>query len=184
MESQRLRFRPFLASDAARLQELDGDPEVMRYVGHGLGSLEAYQQQIDQVFRPQETARTGLGFWAAEERVSGQFIGWFHLRPAEGFQYADIAGYAPGEVDLGFRLRRAIWGQGYATEGAGYLVEQGFAHRGITRVVACVMVSNQGSIRVLEKLGFHRESEFTLPVFQDRVVRYGRHRSIGSESRG
>ena len=58
-----------------------------------------------------------FGFWAAVERSTGQFIGWFHLRPDEGAQ--------PGEVELGYRLRRSAWGRGYAT-GVG-CVESGLA---------------------------------------------------------
>ncbi len=45
------------------------------------------------------------GFWAAIEQTSGAFLGWFHFRP--------LPGAAPGEVELGYRLRQAAWGQGY-----------------------------------------------------------------------
>jgi len=58
-----------------------------------------------------------LGYWAAEDRESGEFLGWFHLRPDR---------IEPEHQELGYRLRRAIWGRGYATEGGTALVGHGF----------------------------------------------------------
>ena len=48
-----------------------------------------------------------LGYWAAETPDGGEFVGWFHLRPDR---------IDAGEQEIGYRLRRAAWGQGYATE--------------------------------------------------------------------
>ena len=57
-----------------------------------------------------------FGTWAAEARSTGEFLGWFHFRLTEG-----------SGVDLGYRLRRAAWNKGYATEGSRALIRRGFA---------------------------------------------------------
>lgn len=80
----------------------------------------------------------------AEEREGGAFLGWFEFRPVDGDR---------AEVELGYRLRRAAWGHGYATEGSRALVRRGFTGLGVERVVAYTMAVNSGSRRVMEKAG-------------------------------
>jgi RimJ/RimL family protein N-acetyltransferase len=102
------------------------------------------------------------GFWAAIEKSSGRFIGWFHLRPAEG------AG--PLEPELGYRLRRDAWGRGYATEGSRSLIDKAFAEFGADRVYASTMAVNTASRRVMEKTGmrfirtFHADWSVRIPA--------------------
>jgi RimJ/RimL family protein N-acetyltransferase len=87
----------------------------------------------------------GYGFWAAIEKATGEFLGWFHFRPREE------AG--PGEAELGYRLHRSAWGKGYATEGSRALIGKGFTDFGVQRVVAETMVVHAASRRVMEKAG-------------------------------
>ncbi|MQS09322.1 GNAT family N-acetyltransferase, partial [Streptomyces alkaliphilus] len=78
----------------------------------------------------------------------GGFLGWFSLRPAHS------TGLRPGDgLELGYRLRPAVWGRGYATEGARTLVDTAFTDLGAERVVATTMTVNTASRRVLEKAG-------------------------------
>jgi RimJ/RimL family protein N-acetyltransferase len=60
---------------------------------------------------------------------------------------------ALNEVTLGYRLRQAVWGQGYATEGARALIRKGFTELGVQRVVATTYQDNLASRRVMEKAG-------------------------------
>ncbi len=85
------------------------------------------------------------GFWAAREKGAGAFLGWFELRPLDD--------HDPAVAELGYRLNRAAWGRGYATEGARALVDKGFTDLGIQRVTANTMAVNTGSRRVMEKTG-------------------------------
>src|SRR5262249_12858439 len=124
LQTTRLVLREFTEADAEALRELDGDPEVRRYVGGEVPDVEAYRRMITQRFAAGYAE--GWGFWAAQEKASGEFLGWFHLRPAREYRYANEAGYRPGDIDLGYRLRRAAWGRGYATEGALALVAYAF----------------------------------------------------------
>ena len=97
----------------------------------------------------------GYGFWAAIEKSSGRFVGWFHFRPAKAAR--------PNEVELGYRLRRSAWGKGYAPEGSRALIHQGFAELEVQRVVAFTMVVNVASRRVMEKAGLRFVRTFHQP---------------------
>ena len=79
------------------------------------------------------------------ERATGRFIGWFHLRPAEDAR--------PGETELGYRLRRDAWGEGYATEASRGLIRKAFEELGWQRVIASTMTVNTRSQRVMERVG-------------------------------
>lgn len=146
LETDRLILRRFTADDADNLVELDGDPGVMRYITGGRGtSRTEIETDVLPRFLWYYERFAGYGFWAAIERSSGEFLGWFHFRPPPEC--------GPDEVELGYRLRRAAWGKGYATEGSRALIEKGFRELGVRRVVASTMVVNVASRRVMEKAG-------------------------------
>jgi RimJ/RimL family protein N-acetyltransferase len=145
MKTERLALREFTENDADLLVELDSDPDVMRYLSSGEPTPRDHIEQktlprlIDEYQR-----HPGFGVWATHTR-DGTFIGWFMLR-----QHDDSP---PGEVELGYRLRRAAWGRGYATEGSRALLHRGFEELGVTTVFAETMTVNTGSRRVMEKAG-------------------------------
>ena len=156
LETERLELRRFTADDVDALVELDSDPAVMRYINGGRPTPRA---EIETDILPWWLAyyeRTaGYGFWAAVERASGAFIGWFHLRPADDDR--------PDEPELGYRLHASAWGRGYATEGSRALIDRAFRELGAERVTAETMAVNTASRRVMEKAGlryvraFHAE---------------------------
>jgi len=160
LETERLVLRRFTGDDVDNLVELDSDPEVMRFITGGRPSSRA---EIENVIMPAflgyDERFGGLGFWAAVERSTGQFVGWFHLRPAEG---------AGDDVELGYRLRRSVWGKGYATEGSRAMIEKAFAEYGARRVFASTMVVNVASRRVMEKAGLRFVRIFHQP-WPDRI---------------
>jgi RimJ/RimL family protein N-acetyltransferase len=156
LETERLVLRRFTEADADDLSDLDGDPEVMRFLTGGKPTpREVIRNETLPRFLGYHERFAGFGFWAAVEKSTGEFLGWFEFRPPED------AG--PGEVELGYRLRRAAWGKGYATEGSRALIRKGFTELGVRRVVAETMAVNAASRRVMEKAGltyartFHRE---------------------------
>src|SRR5258708_1049775 len=137
LETERLLLREFTEGDADALFALDSDLDVMRYVGpYQLPDVEAYRRHIATKFLPYYSQGEGFGFWAAVEKVGGAFLGWFVLRPALDYRFAAEAGYRPGDVDLGYRLRKAAWGRGYATEGSRALVRKAFTELRAESVVA------------------------------------------------
>ncbi len=149
LETERLILRRFTGADADQLFALDDDPQVMRYITGGPGTpLEEIEQDDLPHFIRQYETLPGWGFWAAIERSTGAFLGWFHLRPDKG---------APAdEPELGYRLRRSAWGKGYATEGSCALIDKAFGELSARRVVANTMVVNEASWRVMEKSGMRR----------------------------
>lgn len=96
----------------------------------------------------------GFGRWAAIEKAIGEFIGWFALR-------IDPEGPCD-EPELGYRLRKAAWGRGHATEGSRALVDKAFAELSASRVFANTMTVNSGSRRVMEKAGMKLVRTFFL----------------------
>lgn len=143
LETDRLTLRQFTADDVDNLFELNSDPEVMRYLTGGQPTPRAeIRDQILPFHLGFYERHAGFGTWAAQARSTGEFLGWFHFRPAEG-----------NGADLGYRLRRAAWNRGYATEGSRALISKGFADLGVRRVFAHAMAANAASRRVLEKSG-------------------------------
>jgi len=156
LETRRLVLRRFTVADADDLVSLDADPDVMRFVTGGVPtSRDEIENEVLPAFVGYYQRYEGFGFWAAVEKVTGEFLGWFHFRPRPG------AG--PGEVELGYRLRRSAWGKGYATEGSRALIAKGFTEFGVQRVVAEAMAVNVASRRVMEKAGLKLVRTFHQP---------------------
>jgi RimJ/RimL family protein N-acetyltransferase len=110
IETPRLLLRRWREEDLDAYARLCADPEVMRYLPAPL-SLEESAEQMAGFARHWE--ERGFGLWAVEERASGVFIGFL------GLMYHD--GWPEGEhktAEVGWRLSRAHWGRGLATEGA------------------------------------------------------------------
>ncbi|MEO7000507.1 MAG: GNAT family N-acetyltransferase [Ktedonobacterales bacterium] len=146
LETERLMLRRFTASDEDHLFDLDSDPQVMRWITGGASTpREVIQRDILPAFLHSYDRIAGFGVWAAIERASGDFVGWFSFRPPEGSGSENVA--------FGYRLRRAVWGQGYATEGVRALIHNGFTDLGVQRVFATTYQDNLASRRVMEKAG-------------------------------
>ena len=99
----------------------------------------------------------GCGFWAAIEKATGAFLGWFHFRPPSDQDHP------LDNVELGYRLCRSAWGKGYATEGSIGLIRKGFTDLDVQRVFATTMAVNLASRRVMEKAGLRFVRTFHLP---------------------
>jgi RimJ/RimL family protein N-acetyltransferase len=155
--TERLALRRFTGADAANLLSLDSDPLVMRFLTGTTRSLAQVRDEVLPALAGCHLRFPGFGYWAAQTRASGEFIGWFGLRPVTPTSDAMVnwpdASGPTGVVSLGYRLRRSAWGQGYATEGARALVYLAFTGLGAREVVATTMAVNTGSRRVLEKAG-------------------------------
>lgn len=149
LETGRLTLRRFTEADADDLVELHNDPDVMRYLNGGKASPR------EVIVGETLPAFIHGGYFAAVERETGEFLGWFHLRAPEGG--------AEDEPELGYRLRKPSWGKGYATEGSLAFIDKAFAELGARRVFAQTMSVNHGSRRVMEKCGLR----FVRTFFQD-----------------
>lgn len=170
LTTDRLVLRRFTQADADDLLALDSDPLVRRFVEDGEPvTRQAALEMIDHWLGYHERSDL-FGFWAAIERSTGRFVGWFHFRP--GPDHGD------DEPELGYRLISDVWGRGYATEGSIALVDHGFGTGRIRRVLAETMAVNTGSRRVMEKVGmrllrvFHAEWPVRIPGDEEGDVEY------------
>ena len=180
LETERLVLRNFTSDDVDHLYELNGDPDVMRYLSGGKPTpREEVENRIIPFFLGFYERGDGLGFWAAETKATGEFLGWFHLRPAD-----DDA------VDLGYRLRKEAWNKGYATEGSRALIAKCFDDLDVPWGVAHTMTVNAASRRVMEKCGltlvrtYHSADGPDIPGADQGEVEYGLRRADWVRARG
>ena len=138
---------------------LHGDPSVMRYIDDGqpVPADVVAAKTLPGILR--RALPSGLGSRAIIENSTGEFVGWVSLAPASSVGL-DLG--LSGELELGYRLRSAKWGMGYASEAARAVIDLAFGELGAERIVATTMTVNVGSRRVMEKAGLrhvrHRPS--------------------------
>ena len=136
IETERMVLRPITADDVGLLVALDSDPEVMRYINGGRPTPYAEAEGI---------VRRSLGHrWLGFDKPTDEFVGWF------GIRLSDDRGR---ERELGYRLRRAEWGKGFATEGSLALIAAAFTQFDTERIWAQTMAVNTASRRVMERCG-------------------------------
>jgi RimJ/RimL family protein N-acetyltransferase len=152
LETERMYFRQFREEDGRLLFELDGDPEVMRFISKGRPTpLAKIQNETVPRILKYYGQSPPRGFWAAHLHQTDEFIGWFSLLPGK---------ISPEEMELGYRLKRSVWNHGLATEGVLALVAKAFNAWGYEKISAHTMATNLASRRVMEKAGFNFEREF------------------------
>jgi len=162
VETARLRLRPLTPDDLEHLVALHGDPQVMAFI-NGAGES---RETVETRSLPDLLSRRTCLLFEAET-----FVGWASLR-LEGDQ-----------AELGYRLARAAWGRGYASEAARALVDLGFRQLGLARIWGQTMAVNLGSRRVMEKAGltyvrtFHLAWEDPLPGAEQGEVEYALSRA-------
>lgn len=153
--TERLGLREIEPSDAASLASVLADPEVMRFSSGVLGSSDV-PAWIDGCRR--EYGQWGFGLWAVVLRAERQLVGYC------GLTRFDDLGDLP-EVEVGYRLARASWGRGFATEAATAVRDHAFGRLGLSRLVALVDPANRRSARVAEKLGMRYERDVMRPGY-------------------
>jgi len=140
IETDRLILRELATEDAREIYNLNQDPEVVKYVKsspfESIDDARVFLEGYDRY------KKEGMGRWACIIKETNEFIGWCGLIMEES-----------GDVDLGFRLYRKNWGNGYATEAAKACLKYGFEELGLKRIVASALAENKASINVIEKLG-------------------------------
>lgn len=139
-------LREFTMADLEVLVELDSDPQVMHFITNGVPTpREEMRDEVLPAFLDYYRHTPGFGFWAAESTKTGDFMGWFHLRPEPGA--------SPTEPELGYRLAQRYWGLGLATEGSRALISHAFSFPHIERVIANTMAVHVASRKVMENSG-------------------------------
>ena len=162
LSTQRLRLRQFTVGDVDNIVALDSDPDVMRYITLGQPTPRAtIEQRVLPSWLKFYESGGHIGFWAAELLATGEFIGWFHLRPDR---------FEPAQQELGYRFHKRYWGQGLASEGGRALINDGFSVSQFAVICARALRGNLASQRVMQKCGLKFECEF---VYPEHILRGG-----------
>jgi RimJ/RimL family protein N-acetyltransferase len=144
LDTPRLRLRRWCEADREPFAAMNADPAVMAFFPAPLSraasdaSIDAWQAQF---------ATQGWSNWAVERRATGEFIGFVGLSvPRRQLPFSPC-------VEVGWRLARAHWGQGYATEAARAALGAGFGRIGLTEIVSFTTLANRRSRAVMERIG-------------------------------
>jgi len=151
LPTPRLTLRQWRPSDLEPFAAMNADADVMRYYPETWTKeqSDAFAQRVMRLIDER-----GWGFWAVEERASCQFIGFVGLHvPSHELPFAPC-------VEVGWRLAKAHWGRGYATEAARAAIVFGFDRLRLVQIVAFTSIGNVRSRAVMERLGMTVDGEF------------------------
>ncbi|MFO6422096.1 GNAT family N-acetyltransferase [Motilimonas sp. KMU-193] len=144
LPTARLLLRQWQAADYEPFAQMSADPQVMRYFPECLSQAQS-NALADKAKGLIE--QNGWGFWALELKQSGEFIGFVGLhQQTEGIPNTPF-------IEVGWRIARAHWRQGYASEAARAAIRFAFEQLGQSRIYAFTALSNQPSQQVMQKLG-------------------------------
>lgn len=142
LETSRLILREFAVDDADALACVLSDPEAMKFYPMAFDRA-AVEGWI--VHNQQRYTKDGHGLWGMVLKSSGELIGDC------GLTVQQIEG--AGEIEVGYHVRRDLWGQGLATEAAKACRDWGFARLSVDRLISIIRPENITSLRVAEKNG-------------------------------
>ncbi|MED7928319.1 GNAT family N-acetyltransferase [Nonomuraea sp. LP-02] len=147
LRTDRLVLRRWRDSDLEPWAAMNADPEVREH----LGDLLTREQSDASVSRFQaEFDRRGYGWWAVEVEATGEFIGFAGLDEVD--DHLPFTG-----VEIGWRLARSAWGQGYATEAALAVLAHGFDALELPEILAVTTATNHRSQAVMRRIGMTRD---------------------------
>ena len=161
LESDRLRLRPHRLDDFPNCSALWADPVVTRFIGgKPLTEEEAWVRLLRYVGH---WSLMGFGYWAVEEKASGQFLG------EGGFQenQRDIAPSLKGMLETGWVFAPHAHGKGYATEAVLAMHAWKDANLPEKKVCCIIDTPNLASFRVAEKCGYR---EFGRAIYKGASV--------------
>lgn len=163
LRTDRLTLRRWRDSDLEPWAAMNADPEVREHLGALLtreqsdGSVTRFQAEFDQ---------RGYGWWAVEVRATGEFIGFAGLDQVDdGMPFTG--------VEIGWRLARSAWGQGYATEAALSVLSHGFDALDFPEILAVTTATNLRSQAVMRRIGMTRDpaDDFDDPTVPEGPLR-------------
>jgi [ribosomal protein S5]-alanine N-acetyltransferase len=154
IETERLLLRQLLPSDAEAMFELDGNPNVHRYLGNEpVTSIEQVRGYIKAIRNQYIT--NGIGRFAVVLKETNEVIGWSGLKFITEYENNYINFY-----DIGYRIQEKHWKKGYALESAIAWLDYGFKVMKIPIMYGSAHVDNIGSNKILQKIGMNQNGQF------------------------
>lgn len=159
LHSERLLLRQWQESDFAPFAQLNADLEVMRYFP---APLSREQSDASAELIRTRIAQQGWGLWALERKDNGQFIGFTGLAvPRRQLPFMPC-------VEIGWRLAREAWRQGYASEAARVALAHGFEVLDLAEIVSFTALTNLASQAVMRSIGMRNANyEFEHPALEE-----------------
>jgi len=157
-KSERLGFRNWSVDDLTEFAKINADLEVMEHFPKPLTQNETaeYIVKLQNHFK-----KNGYSYFATEIIKTSELIGFI------GLAYQEYKTAFTPATDIGWRLKKAAWGKGYASEGAKRCLEFAFDSLQIERVIATCTIKNTKSENVMKKIGMKKRGEFNHPKLSD-----------------
>ena len=160
LETERLVLRKPEAGDRDGYAELWGNEEVVRFLGGRTLSPDEAAAGIERMLKQWD--RHGVGLFSVlrkdDERLVGR-VGYLLWDSERGVNAMSEELDEPLELEIGWVVARAFWGQGYASEAAIACRDHAFGPLGKNRVISLIARENVASIRVAEKIGERYERD-------------------------
>jgi RimJ/RimL family protein N-acetyltransferase len=157
-KSERLGFRNWTEKDLTEFAKINADLDVMEYFPEPLTENET----SDFITRLQNHyEKNGYNYFATEILKTGELIGFI------GFAYQDYETEFTPATDIGWRLKKTAWGNGYATEGAKKCLEYGFNKLNLGKIISVFTEKNIKSENIMKKIGMKKVGEFNHPKLKE-----------------
>jgi len=150
LETKRLLLRRQMIEDLDDLWALYCNPEITKYIPDAPRSREEAREELEWHMNGHPRFPE-LGLWATIHKETGKFIGRCGLLPWT------IDGQS--EVEVAYTIAQEYWGQGLATEAAQAILNYGFEHLSLSRLISLIDSENIASQKVAEKIGMAFEKE-------------------------
>jgi RimJ/RimL family protein N-acetyltransferase len=163
-KTARLGIRDWRKSDLPEFAKMGQDEEVMKY----FPSLLSGKKTMDFMKRMQiQLEKKGYAYLPVEILDNQEFIGMIGISDQKYEIKLEQSDEVLSEfVDIGWRLKTAAWGKGYATEGASAWMNYGFEKLKLETIYSVAPVINIPSQKVMEKIGFEKIGAFNHPKIQ------------------
>ena len=157
LETARLELRLFRHDDLEPFLAMNADPEVMRYIADGRPHARARATATFEKMH-WHWAEHGFGRWSIERASDGVFLGFC------GVAFPTFITEAATRPEIGWRLRREFWGNGYATEAAIAARDHFFRSFAYPELISLAHPGNVASHRIMRKIGMRRADDLATAV--------------------
>ncbi|NMG06908.1 GNAT family N-acetyltransferase [Brasilonema sp. UFV-L1] len=157
-ETERLIIRTWIPEeDAEHAFQIYSDPEVTRFLITKVDSVESSYKLLQRWIAKSQEWNNGTGLWAISRRLdatrialkeTGEIIGTIIL-----IQLRDEDEQLTQDYEIGWHLKRTVWGNGYATEAAKAILDYGFKTLKLSVIYSIARSENTASLKVIQRLG-------------------------------
>jgi RimJ/RimL family protein N-acetyltransferase len=174
LETERTKLRFYCPADWPEIVRLHSDPDVVKYLVDAAPNTPLYAGMFIKLITEQQALHPGLGIWRVALKKDDAFIGNLSLMPLAG----------TSDVEIGGRLLKEAWGDGYSIEVGHTLLQHAFDNLHLKRVVSMCHPENRAAANALIATGFvHVGTEFhyerEMPFFVFELERWRKQFAMG-----